>query len=271
MLLLIGFIIGLVLGLTGAGGSVFAVPLLMLLTGTSMLEATGIALGAVALAALFGSLRNGNNGMIMWAPASVLSITGMATAPVGKWVATQIPAHGLVLGFSGLAVMIAWRMWVSALRRPEQAQVVRGRKLAPVVYTGTLCPLSSNGQFQMRLPCLSGLLVGGALVGFLSGLFGVGGGFLIVPLLLALSPIGMPQAVSTSLVVITVVSSVGFGTHLALQQPLNTTLLGLIALGSLLGMGFSHSLSLKIASATLQKIFALCLVLVSLIMLINYF
>lgn len=265
MLLLIGCVIGLVLGLTGAGGSVFAVPLLMLLTATSMQEASGIALGAVAAAALLGSLRNGRNGMILWTPALLLAATGALFAPLGKWLASLAPESLLMLGFNGLALFIALRMWLSAQRNPEQAKVVRASKLAAVAPSQALCPLSPSGQLQLRLPCISGLLVGGALVGLLSGLFGVGGGFLIVPLLLSLSPIGMPQAVATSLVVITLISSAGFISHLALGQPLNLSLLGLILVGSLAGMGVSQSISHTIANASLQKLFAASLLGVSLL------
>jgi uncharacterized membrane protein YfcA len=271
MLLLIGIAIGLILGLTGAGGSVFAVPLLVLLAGTPMLEATGIALGAVAAAALFGSLRNGASGLILWTPGMVLAATGMLTAPLGKWLATQTSPHLLTLSFNALAVLIALRMWHSAKANPEQARVVRASVHTQLAPGGALCPLSPNGQFQLRLPCVSGLLLGGALVGLLSGLLGVGGGFLIVPLLLALSPIGMPQAVSTSLVVITLVSGAAFVSHLGLKQPLNWTLLGLITLGSLLGMGLSQGLAKKIANAQLQKIFAASLITVAFISLYTAF
>ncbi|HNG59940.1 MAG TPA: sulfite exporter TauE/SafE family protein [Cellvibrionaceae bacterium] len=265
MLLLIGLAIGLILGLTGAGGSVFAVPLLMLLAGTPMLEATGIALGAVAAASLFGSLRNRASGMILWVPGLLLAATGMLSAPIGKWLALQTPPQVLILSFNALAVLIALRMGYSAAVNPEQAQVVRASVHPPVAPGGALCPLSPSGQFQLRLPCVSGLLMGGALVGLLSGLLGVGGGFLIVPLLLALSPIGMPQAVSTSLVVITLVSSAGFISHLTLHQPLDWSLLGLITLGSLLGMALSQGLAKKIANARLQKLFAASLIAVALI------
>jgi uncharacterized membrane protein YfcA len=75
-----------------------------------------------------------------------------------------------------------------------------------------------NRQFELRPRCVSGLLVGGATVGLLSGLFGVGGGFLIVPLLLALSPISMAQAVSTSLIIIAVISGSSFISHLTMDQ-----------------------------------------------------
>ena len=181
MLLLIGCVIGLVLGLTGAGGSVFAVPLLMLLTATSMQEASGIALGAVAAAALLGSLRNGRNGMILWTPALLLAATGALFAPLGKWLASLAPESLLMLGFNGLALFIALRMWLSAQRNPEQAKVVRASKLAAVAPSQALCPISPSGQLQLRLPCISGLLVGGALVGLLFSPFTHIGSYYFTP------------------------------------------------------------------------------------------
>ncbi|HMW72657.1 MAG TPA: TSUP family transporter, partial [Cellvibrionaceae bacterium] len=148
MLLLIGLAIGLILGLTGAGGSVFAVPLLMLLAGTPMLEATGIALGAVAAASLFGSLRNRASGMILWVPGLLLAATGMLSAPIGKWLALQTPPQVLILSFNALAVLIALRMGYSAAVNPEQAQVVRASVHPPVAPGGALCnePPTCNGS-----------------------------------------------------------------------------------------------------------------------------
>ena len=78
----IGVVIGLVLGLTGAGGSVFAVPLLIILLQLPMQQASGIALAAVAASALYGSLRNWGNRRILWVPALVLGTGGASRAVV---------------------------------------------------------------------------------------------------------------------------------------------------------------------------------------------
>ena len=95
LLLVIGLLIGLVLGLTGAGGSVFAVPLLMLLAGLPMSDAVGISLGAVAASTLFGSLRNHfqhqDKHHILWLPGAILAGAGAVTAPLGKWLGMQLP------------------------------------------------------------------------------------------------------------------------------------------------------------------------------------
>jgi len=263
MVLLIGLIIGLVLGLTGAGGSVFAVPLLMLMGGLSMGDAVGISLGAVAASTLYGSIRNWRGKNILWVPGVILAVTGAFTAPLGKWLGMQIPELWLLVGFNALAIIIALRMWLSATRTPERARVVRAGNFSAEPSPGLLCNLSKTGQFELRPRCVSGLVIGGTLVGLLSGLFGVGGGFLIVPLLLALSPISMAQAVSTSLIIIAVISGSGFVSHLVMDQELSGWVLALVGLGGVLGMMLGQAISHKIANAMLQKLFSICLIAVS--------
>ena len=176
-----------------------------------------------------------------------------------------------MLGFSLLASVIAVRMWLSAARNPDAAKVVRAGNFADTPSPGLLCNFSHNGQFELRPRCISGLVIGGGLVGILSGLFGVGGGFLIVPLMLMLSPISMAQAVSTSLVIIAVVSGSGFISHLLMSNTNDWQLLGLVAAGGVLGMMIGQAVSHKIANALLQKVFAVSLLIVSLMSLLRYF
>lgn len=274
MLLAIGALIGLVLGLTGAGGSVFAVPLLMLLAGAPMTSAVGISLGAVAMSTFYGSLRSffskDRRQHILWLPGIILAGIGALTAPLGKWLGLQIPAFWLLMGFNFLALVIALRMWLSAHKNPDAAKVVRAGNFANTANPGLLCKMSKTGQFELRPRCLSGLVFGGALVGLLSGLFGVGGGFLIVPLLLMLSPITMAQAVSTSLLIIAVISGSGFSSHLLMSTENNWLMLTLVATGGVLGMMLGQAISHKIANALLQKIFALSLILISLVTVIKH-
>lgn len=273
MLLLIGTLIGLVLGLTGAGGSVFAVPLLMLLAGTPMSSAVGISLGAVAVSTFYGSLRSffsqDRRQHILWLPGVILAGMGALTAPLGKWLGLQLPELWLLISFNILALAIATRMWLSARKNPDAAKVVRAGNFASTPNPGLLCNFSSNGQFELRPRCVSGLLIGGALVGLLSGLFGVGGGFLIVPLLLLLSPVSMTQAVSTSLLIIAVVSSSGVISHLLMSPQNNWLMFALVAAGGVLGMMLGQAISHKIANALLQKIFAVSLLAVSALTLIR--
>ncbi|WP_323816157.1 sulfite exporter TauE/SafE family protein [Cellvibrio sp. NN19] len=279
MLLLIGIIIGLVLGLTGAGGSVFAVPLLMLLAGMPMADAAGISLGAVAASTLYGSLRNARqkqSAPLLWRPGVILATAGAISAPAGKWLGLQLDEHLLLIGFTLLAGIIALRMWISSSNNPAAASVVRAGNFTDTPSPGLICHLSKTGQFELRPRCVSGLLIGGLIVGLLSGLFGVGGGFLIVPLLLMLSAVSMAQAVSTSLLIIALISSSGFISHLLMSGSTadgnsHILSLGLVAAGGVLGMLIGQKVSHKIANALLQKIFAISLIVVCIITLTRSF
>jgi uncharacterized membrane protein YfcA len=273
VLLLIGLCIGLVLGLTGAGGSVFAVPLLLLLGGMSMADATGISLGAVAVTTIYASVRNTFSrtvpSVLLWKPGLILAVSGALTAPVGKWLGMQISELWLISSFSLLAVIVALRMWINAQKNPASALVVRAGNFADVPSPDHLCNLNPTGQFELRPRCVSGLLIGGLVVGILSGLFGVGGGFLIVPLLLALSAVTMAQAVSTSLLIIALISSSGFISHLLLSETQYWQWLLLVAAGGVLGMIIGQAISHKIANVLLQKIFAVSLLIVAAITLVR--
>ena len=130
MLLLIGIVIGLLLGLTGAGGSVFAVPLLILLGDVSIHQAVTLSLAAVATITLYGSVRNFGNQTILWKPAALLAGSGMLGAPLGQLFASILSEVLLVAGFSLLAVIIAIRMWLTATTMPEASKVVRSSHLS---------------------------------------------------------------------------------------------------------------------------------------------
>ncbi len=268
----IGILIGVVLGLTGAGGSVFAVPLFLLLTDMNTNDAMGIALAAVAITASYGTLAYGRK-QVLWTPALLLAVGGAASAPLGKCLALQLNENVLLVLFSVLAVLIAIRMWLHASRHPDDASVVRATQNIDGEETAQtlLCRLSPSGQFQLRPRCLSGLISGGLAIGFVSGLFGVGGGFLIVPLLIYLSQVPMRLAVSTSLFVIALVSSSGFLSHLVLSTSLPLQTLVPIMIASITGMIVSQLFSRKIAGSTLQKIFALALLFVSILCLVEKF
>jgi len=273
MLLFIGLLIGLILGLTGAGGSVFAVPLLLLLGDMSMADATGISLGAVAVTTIYASLRNRfsrSTPSVLWKPGLILAISGALTAPMGKWLGLQLSELWLISGFSLLAAIIALRMWINAQKNPQAALVVRAGNFANTPSPDHLCNLNPTGQFELRPRCVSGLLIGGLVVGVLSGLFGVGGGFLIVPLLLALSAVSMAQAVSTSLLIIALISSSGFISHLAMSEAQHWDWLILVAAGGVIGMIIGQTVSHKIANVLLQKIFALSLLIVATITLVRH-
>lgn len=257
-LLIIGLLIGAILGLTGAGGSLLAMPLLLVVLKLPPTAATGLALGVVAASSLYGVIQHFSHKKILWVPAILFSISGALFAPVGRVAAAYVPDTLLLIGFSLLSLIIAARMLWQSIRKPEEALIVRAANSdAPA--ESLLCRFNDKQSFDWRLPCIASLAVGGLVTGLLSGFFGVGGGFLIVPFLNLLNGISMRNAVATSLVIIAVISTSGFLTHL-MMQPVNWQQLAFLGIGGIAGMVLGSALAKRLAGAHLQQIFALSII-----------
>lgn len=230
----IGAVLGLLLGLTGAGGSLVALPLLLSLH-LPLRDAIGVSLGAVALTALIGAVPRAYQGQVAWRPVLLLAIFGLPGNVAGQWLGRQIPEAWLILGFCALVLWTAWRMWRSSNRARSGEGPLRGLPLVTI----------------------------GLGVGVFSGLMGVGGGFLVVPALLAFTPLSMLAATATSMAVIALVSGGGFLFYLGGAQPSLPLLAGL-ALGGAAGVLGGNALAQRLGGRTLQRLFALMLVAVSL-------
>ncbi len=232
--LAIGLVLGGLLGLTGAGGSLVALPLLLSLH-LPMRDAIGVSLGAVGLAALIGALSRWRSGDIHLPSVALLAVTGMPGSWLGQQLGRYIPETWLVIFFCVLVLWSAQRMW-------RQASI-------------------SNPHSQPAKPVL--LVLIGLGTGVLSGLMGVGGGFLIVPALLWFGSLSMLRATATSIAVIALVSGCGFLIYLSSAQP-NMELLPGLFIGGAIGVLAGGKLALKLGGSTLQRIFAILLLLVSL-------
>lgn len=268
---IIGIAIGLVLGLTGAGGSLFAVPLIILFLGLPVQEAMGLSLAVVAASSLFGVTQRLKSNLILYTPGLILALSGALFAPVGNWLATFSDSNTLIMGFMILTVIIAIKMWRQASAHPEEAAIVRAGQEETEEPTELFCKLGHKGKFELKPRCIAGLLIGGSVIGFLSGLLGVGGGFLIVPLLMYLSQVNINNAVSTSLLIITIVSLSGFISYYIFSDNFQWLLLSKIVSGGMLGMYLGTKISVYIAGGRLQKSFAVAIVAFSMITLVNQY
>lgn len=171
--LLLGGGVGLVVGLSGAGGGVIAVPLLVFGLNLPVRNAAPVGLIAVGIAAGVGAALGLRQGIVRYRAAALIGICGIATAPAGLWLARRIPNQPLMIVFS---LILAW-VGIQTLRRT----------LSPKTRDMELCATApcrtalSSGRFIWDLPCARMLSLTGLLSGLLSGLLGVGGGFVIVP------------------------------------------------------------------------------------------
>jgi len=260
---LVGVVIGLVLGLTGAGGSVFAVPLLIWVVGLEPSQAVGISLGAVAAGALFGVLSRLRSKEIQWLPAAVYAVLGSAATPAGLWLNQRIDNQYLMIGFGVLVLIIAVRLWRQAVAQPDETREVRANVAGSDENASAVCRMINNQPFKIGLPCIAGMSGGAVITGLLSGLFGVGGGFIIVPTLLFLTGIGIRQAVATSLVVISAVGITGFAGFLLSGGSPGTQILLQVASGSVAGMIAGILLSKRLSGPVLQKTFAVLMLLMA--------
>lgn len=259
MIVALGIITGLVLGLTGAGGSVLAVPLLMLGLGWTLTQAAPVALIAVCVASGFGTAFAWDVTYIRYRAALLMAAVGFLLAPVGLRVADIVPPAILGLLFSAVLITVALRMILQARRHPDEVKVVRATVTGdgapaggPICHTHPL-----NGRLLWTRSCAAVISAIRAASGFLSGLLGVGGGFVIVPALRATTALSMHSAVATSLMAIALTSA---GTVLA------TLLMGrgmpwMVAIpfigGALTGMLVGRKIAPRIVGPALQQGFAL--------------
>ena len=114
--LFFGAIVGVSLGLTGGGGAIFAVPLLVYGLGVPAREAVGISLVSVGLTSMVGFLKKWRKAEVELRTGLLFATAGMLGAPVGSWAARLLPDAVLMLLFAGLMLTIAVRMWMQAGR-----------------------------------------------------------------------------------------------------------------------------------------------------------
>ena len=261
--LLFGMVVGVSLGLTGGGGSIFAVPLLVFGLAVRPREAVGISLAAVGATALVGGLRRLARGEVEVRTGLLFAAVGMEGAPAGSWLGGRVPEGVLLVLFAALMLAVAVRMWVQASLRPEETRAVRAASHAQAGEGGPSCRRDPDGRLYLTSRCFAVLVVAGLASGVLSGLFGVGGGFVIVPALVLVTGMGIHRAVATSLLVIALVSASGVASYVAAGRPLPLGLAGLFLAGGLAGMEAGTLLGRRLGGPGLQKLFASAMVAVA--------
>lgn len=200
----LGFLIGLSLGALGGGGSILAVPALVYGAGQTATAATATSLLLVGTASLVGMGAHHRAGRVHVRTGVMFGLAGIGGSIAGSALNAQLDPDVLLLGFSALILVAAWRMVVGC---PSCTQVgeERALELEPLAPTGR--PLrTARPRIDLRMALL--ILAAGTGVGFLTGLFGVGGGFVIVPALTLLLGLSMPDAIGTSLLVIAINSGI---------------------------------------------------------------
>jgi uncharacterized membrane protein YfcA len=251
-----GVVVGFSLGLTGGGGAIFAVPLLIYGLGLSSRAAVGISMMTVGVTAFAGFMQRMRRHQVEFKTGILFAAAGISGAPIGTWLAARISDHVLLGMFSLLMIVIAARMWMNAGTTSQQA-------LLDDDDSGPTCQRDPEGKLTITTDC--GLLLAGVglLAGALTGLFGVGGGFIIVPALVTFSGMGIQRAIGTSLLVISLVSISGTASHLMVNASLPIATSVIFVSGSIAGLFTGSRLSRGFSGPGLQKLFAAAIVLIA--------
>jgi len=246
-----GFAIGLAVGTLGGGGSVLAVAVLVYVLDQTVPEATTASLVVVAAGAVAGGLSHARAGRVCWRHAGSFTAAALPGIALGTLAAEAISGPLLLTGFALVMLAAAHATWRKANEpEPEPDGAWEG---------GGTCP-------PLRLPRD---LVAGAAVGFVTGFFGVGGGFLIVPTLAIALAFTMRTAVGTSLVIITATSLLGLGAHLLAGRTVDMDVTVALTVACVAGAVAGASLARRIPQRALGRGFALLVVSVATYLLIS--
>jgi uncharacterized protein len=249
--LALGILVGLVLGLTGAGGSIFAVPLLVIGLGLDLGQATPIALLAVFGATAFGALAGLRGGQVCHRAALMIGIAGSLATPIGIYLASRASQLAVYLAFAAVMLIAASRMFLQTLAR-RGATRPAGENARRAV-----CKLDPQSRrLAWTSPCAIVLGLSGIGTGILSGALGVGAGFVIVPALRASMTLSMNSVVATSLLAIAIISGSAVASHLLHGAAIPWEVAAPFLAGALIGMWAGRLIARRISGARLQQAFA---------------
>jgi len=190
-------LIGIVLGLTGGGGSILTVPIMVYVLNVNPITSTAYSLFVVGSTALAGTIRNAQKGMIEYKTAIVFAIPAfIAVFLTRKFIIPSIP--DVLFHFNDFVFTkdLAIMVFFAVLMLFASFSMIKGRKEVEI---------KKDATFNYPL-----IIIEGIVVGILTGLVGAGGGFLIIPALVLFANLPMKRAVATSLLIIAVKSLIGF-------------------------------------------------------------
>ena len=232
--------IGLSLGLTGAGGSILTFPVLVHLAGVAPRDAVAMSLFIVGAAAAAGAVQRAAMGHLHLPAAGWFALSGMLGAVAGSRFTHWVPAWLLVVLFAGIMLVVGARMWMAKSDTASPAPECKPAR----------CFLAGAG------------------VGVLTGFLGVGGGFLLLPALTKFARLSVTVATGTSLAVIAVNAFGGFLGHVN-HVSINWTTTGWFAAIAVVAVLLGGKSGSRLDPLLLRRIFAVVVLLTAIVMLIT--
>jgi hypothetical protein len=236
----LAIVIGISLGLLGGGGAILTVPVLVYILGVGVKQAVPMSLVVVGATSLTGVVHHSRDGNVDWRSILSFGPAAIVGSLLGSALAFRVSGHVQLLIFGVVLIVAA----VAMLRAPAPSDVTR----AP------------------RPPILLALI--GAAVGVLTGLIGVGGGFLYVPALALLGGLEMRRAVGTSLGLIVLSCAAALLGYLG-RMPIDWQVVLIFGLLAFVGVRIGTALVPKVSQGTLRKAFAGLLLVIGIVVLIT--
>lgn len=275
--IVLGLGVGLSLGALGGGGSTLAVPILVFIAGMATKDATSASLLVVGVASAIGAWGHYRNGYVRLRAGVAFGAAGILGSRIGTFINRSLPEQTLLLAFSALILFVAVRM----LRSARRTDAVRSTSTAahssppvpatgagPVARAGSALVVEAETEAETRTAlelsprAIAKLVAAASVVGLLTGLFGVGGGFAVVPALTLLLGFSTKDAIGTSLVVISINTAIALvlrSGHLDFDWALVLPFLATVTVGVVIGSRLAN----RIDAARLTKSFAIMLMMVA--------
>lgn len=241
-----GIAIGLAIGALGGGGSVIAVPILVYVLGQDVHEATTASLVVVTAGAVAGGLGHAREGNVCWRHAGAFAAAALPGVVAGTLLGDAVAANTLLVTFAFVMLVAAsatwWKVGAADPEDPDAS-----------------CPRLRVGRN----------LAAGLVVGVMTGFFGVGGGFLVVPTLAIFLALTMRLAVGTSLAIITATSVMGLVAHLLVGRGLDVAVTSAMTAACVVGALAGSALAARVPERRLGRGFASLVTLLAIYLLVS--
>ncbi len=241
--ILLGLAIGMVVGAVGGGGAILALPVLIYVLDEPVGPASTASLVVVSLAAAIGAGSLARHGRVCWHLAFTFAVPAAIGSLFGTLASREVGASALILAFVPVMLIAAVATW----RRPGQGS------------DDTECPH----------PPMARVMIAGLLVGMMTGFFGVGGGFVIVPVLTLWLGAGFRLAVATSLVIICLTGLAALTSHLLTGSRPDLASTALLAISTAVGALIGAQVGERLPQLVLRRGFAVIVSAVAIALLVD--
>lgn len=248
----IGIVVGILSALLGIGGGLLYVPALAAV-GASPIQSVATSLVAITLGAISGTFQNWKMKSLNIETVSLLTLPAMLTTEIGVSIARALPSKWLLLSFSALQITAIWLINLkNELQKDEKkSATANSTELSQLPVNSTAAPILKTQGI-------------GLVAGVLSGLFGVGGGIVMVPLQVLLLKMPIKQSVQTSYGAIVLISLWAVSRYLIADSTNVLIVPGLmLGVGSLFGANYGARLLPKLSDNLVRLLFTALLVILA--------